>query len=320
MSDPASEFDGPWKEALDLYFRYFIELFFPEIDRDVDWERALEFQDKELQQIAPTAATGRGIVDKLVKVWTRHGKQECVFVHVEVQTQNDPNLAQRMYQYNHRLEDKYGSMPVSLAVLGDYGRGWRPTEFQAGRWGCEVKFTFPVAKVADWRNKEHKLEQSPNPFTAFILAHLKTVETDRNPDDRLTWKLRVVKRLYDRGMSYTDLLQMFRLIDWMMTLPPDLANTFTRDIEAFEKEKEMPIITPSERLWKEQGRTEGRTEGRFDGIQLGLKLRFGSPGLDLMPRVRQLTDPGAVETFFNAIETAPDLGALRNMLPPQPQV
>ena len=318
MSEPAAEYDGPWKEALDLYFRPFVELFFPEIDRDVDWERELDFQDKELQKIAPAAAAGPGVVDKLVKVWTRRGGQECVFVHVEVQTQNDPDLARRMYRYNHRLEDKYGQMPVSLAVLGDIGRGWRPTEFRAGRWGCEVRFTFPVAKLADWRDKEHVLEQTPNPFTAFVLAHLKTVETARDPAERLTWKLRVVKRLYARGMSQADFLQLYRLIDWMMTLPPELHDTFGRDIDAFEKEKAMPFVTPREQQLMDRGFAKGRTEGRLETIRLGLKLRFGQPGLELMPQVSSLADPAAVESFLSAVETAPDLDALRNLLPPQP--
>ena len=66
----------------------------------------------------------------------------------------------------------------------------------------------------------------------FVLAHLKTVETDRSAADRLTWKLRIVKRLYDRGMSDTDLLQMYRLIDWMMTLPPVQTEEFDADIES----------------------------------------------------------------------------------------
>ena len=80
----------------------------------------------------------------------------------------------------------------------------------------------------------------------------------------------------------------------------------------------MPFITPRERDWLAQGEAKGETRGRLDGIQLGLKLRFGANGLALMPRVRQLTDPAAVEVFLNAIETAPDLGALRAMLPPEP--
>ncbi len=317
MSDPAAEFDGPWKEALDLYFRQFVELFFPDLDREIDWERELDFQDKELQQIAPGAAAGRGVVDKLVKVWTKRGKQECVFVHVEVQTQNDPDLARRMYQYNHRLEDKYGSMPVSLVVLGDYGRGWRPTEYEAGRWGCTVKFTFPVAKVADWRDKEHKLEHSPLPFTGFVLAHLKTVETDSSPADRLTWKLRIVKRLYTRGMSHTDLLQMFRLIDWMMTLPPAQADKFEADIVAFEKEKQMPIITPTEQRWLDKGEAKGRGKGHIDGIEAVLDVRFGADGLALVPRIRQISDPVVLEQLLRVSKSAPDLEAFRAMLPPQ---
>ena len=75
----------------------------------------------------------------------------------------------------------------------------------------------------------------------------------------------------------------------------------------------MPYITSIERLALDQG----RAEGRLDGIELGLKLRFGQPGLDLMPHVREIKDLSTLDTFFRAIETAPDLDALRNLLPPQ---
>lgn len=315
MSDPAAEFDGPWKEALDLYFQPFVELLFPDIAVEIDWSQPVGFQDKELQQLTADAVTGRGTVDKLAKVRTRQGQEEWVFVHVEVQTQHDSDLARRMYQYNHRLEDRYGHMPVSLAVLGDYGREWRSAEHRAGRWGCTVRFEFPVKKVSDWRGQEDELQASPNPFAAFALAHLKTVETDRSATDRLEWKLRIVKHLYDRGLGRADLIQLARLVDWMMALPPAEAQRFDADITAFEKEKQMPFITPREREWLAQGQAKGQVQG----IQLGLKLRFGADGLALVPRVQQITDPSALEAFLNAIETAPDLDALRALLPPEPQ-
>ncbi len=233
-----------------------------------------------------------------------------------MQSQHDAGFAGRMYAYNHRLQEAHGRMPVSLAVLGDESRGWRPGAHRDGRWGCEVKFTFPVAKLADWRDREHVLEQSPNPFAAFGLAHLKAVETDRKPDERLTWKSRIVKRLYDRGMSHTDLLQLFRLIDWMMTLPPVLTNLFVRDLQEFEEERAMPIITPTEQMWLEQGEARGRAEGRHDGIELGLKLRFGPAGVALMPRVREVKDPAALGSLLTAVETATDLAAFAALLPP----
>jgi hypothetical protein len=315
VSDPAAEFDGPWKEALDLYFRPFVEFLFPPVGREIDWERPVEFHDKELQKIAPGAEAGTGAVDKLAKVWTRQQTEEFVFIHVEVQSQYDSNLARRMYQYNHRIEDRYGSMPVSLAVLGDYGRAWRPTEFTAGRWGCEVKFTFPAAKVADWRGREEELEREANPFAGFVLAHLKTVETDDAPADRLSWKLRIVKRLYDRGMSGPEIVQMFRIIDWMMTLPPGLAAKFETNLDAFEKERQMPFITPTEQRWM----NKGQAKGHIDGIEVVLELRFGAEGLALMPRVRQIADPAVLEQLLRASKSAADLDAFRQMLPPEPQ-
>jgi hypothetical protein len=218
-----------------------------------------------------------------------------------------------MYRYNHRLEDRYGRMPVSLAVLTDDDRWWRPEQYQAGKWRCLVKFHFPVVKLMDYLGRERELEESPNPFAAFVLAHLATNVTQGNPTARLEWKLRIVKGLYDRGMSQAEIRKLFRLVDWVMALPSPQASEFSQDMEAFEKEKGMPFITTTERVWLE----EGRAEGRIDGIELGLKLRFGQPGLDLMPRVRSVKDASALEVFLKAIETAPDLDTLRNMLPPQ---
>lgn len=71
-----SEYDSPWKEALEVYFERFVAFFFPSIHADIDWNRGREFLDKELQKIAPEAATGRRTVDKLVKVWRKNGEEE----------------------------------------------------------------------------------------------------------------------------------------------------------------------------------------------------------------------------------------------------
>jgi hypothetical protein len=97
-----ADFDSPWKEALDVYFRAFLAFFFPLIHEDIDRSRGFESLDKELQQIAPQAAQGRRYVDKLVKVWRKNGRAVWVLIHVEVQTQRDRTFARRMYMYNYR--------------------------------------------------------------------------------------------------------------------------------------------------------------------------------------------------------------------------
>ena len=49
-----------------------------------------------------------------------------------------------MYVYHYRLFDRYGVDIVSLAVLADDRRGYRPHAYRRGRCGCEVHFRFPV--------------------------------------------------------------------------------------------------------------------------------------------------------------------------------
>ncbi len=64
-----SDYDSPWKEALDVYFQPFLAFFFPQVHADIDWGRGYELLDKELQAIVRKAIVGRRTVDKLIKVW-----------------------------------------------------------------------------------------------------------------------------------------------------------------------------------------------------------------------------------------------------------
>jgi len=91
----------------------------------------------------------------------------------------------------------------------------------------------------------------------------------------------------------------------------------------WERQDVEPSDPTYQLLWNE-GYKEGLAEyqplviGAYcDGIKLGLKLRFGPLGLELMDQVRVVTDTGLLDQFLMAIGTAPDLDALRNLLPPQ---
>ena len=52
MSD---EYDSPWKEILDLYFRQFMAFFFPDAHDDIDWVRGYETLEQELRQLTRDA-------------------------------------------------------------------------------------------------------------------------------------------------------------------------------------------------------------------------------------------------------------------------
>jgi hypothetical protein len=304
-----SDYDSPWREALDLYFQPFLAFFFPQAHADVDWSRGYETLETELQQVVREAALGRHRADKLVKVWLRDGQEAWILIHVEVQSQEEAAFPQRMFVYNYRIFDLYNRTVVSLAVLGDDRASWRPDRFGYGRWGCEVGMRFPMVKLLDYAADETALESNPNPFAAVVLAHLKTMETRRDPDARRAWKVRLIKGLYERGLSKEDVRQLFRLIDWMMDLPPAQFLQFWQEMRQYEQEKQVPYITSVERY----GREEGKREGLLEGITSCVKLRFGAEGSQLLPAIESLTDVDRLRTILKAIETATDLDEVRRL-------
>ena len=320
-----TDYDSPWKEALDVYFEPFVALLFPAAHADIEWSRGSEPLDKELQKILPQAKIGRRTVDKLMKVWRRDGEEEWLLIHVEVQSQEEPDFALRMYIYNYRLFDRYSRKVVSLAVLADDRPGWRPNQFGYSLWGCTIDFRFPLVKLLDYAERVEELEQDTNPFAAVVLAHLKSLETTQNPESRRVWKSRLVKGLYDRGFEREDIRQLFRLIDWIMGLPTDLDQRFWQEIEQFEKERRMPYITSVERFGIEKGRKEGERKGErkgekkgekkglLQGLGITLKMKFGEEGGRFLDELRKIDDNALLAGVFESVPKVKSLNELRKI-------
>ncbi len=315
--EPECEFDGPWKEAIEWFFEPFLDFFFPQVYANIDVERGHEFLDKELERIAPDSATGRGTVDKLAKVWMRDGQEQWLLIHVEVQSQEQSAFAERMYTYNHRLCDKYGTMPVSLGILGDDRLNWRPSEFVAGRWGCEVRFTFPTAKLLEYAARERELTTDSNPFAAVTLAHLKTLETRGDPSARVQWKLALVRSLYDRGLDKRRVRLLFKTIDWIMTLSPPRETIFMNEIYEAEKKQPEPFLYPYQIALQTLERIQERNQNAYENIESILDVKFGEAGVALMPRVLQITDSAALKSLLRFLVMVPDLDAVIERLPPE---
>ncbi|HLO47218.1 MAG TPA: hypothetical protein VK211_02190 [Kamptonema sp.] len=47
MNEPQADFDGAWKQALDIYFEAFLAFFFAEVHALIDWSipPVLDFQE-----------------------------------------------------------------------------------------------------------------------------------------------------------------------------------------------------------------------------------------------------------------------------------
>lgn len=286
MTEQRADYDNPWKEALSLYFPAFIEFFFPHIDTNIDWNRGYEFLDKEFQQIVRDAEIGLREADKLVKVWRLDGEETWVLIHIEVQSQVQSVFAERMYVYNNRIFDRYRRKVVSLAVLADDQPSWRPTQYSYEIWGCQVLLKFPIVKLLDYQ--QLTLEANANPFAVIVLAHLTTQRTSKDPQGRYQGKMRIAKSLYQRGYSRQDILELLRLIEWMMTLPEGLERDFEQELIRFEEENRMPYILSYERRV---------LQARQEDILEVLKVRFVNVPNSLEEAINQIQDELLLKTL-----------------------
>jgi hypothetical protein len=293
------DYDSPWKDALELYFPVFLALLFPHIHADIDWSRKHVFLDKELQRMLPKGGRGRQYVDKLVKVWRKNGREAWVLIHVEVQTTREAEFPARMYAYNTRLADRYNRRVVSLAVLADDDANWRPSQYEDELWGWSVRMRWPTAKLLDFADHVPELERSKNPFARVVLAHLKALETRDDPEHRRAWKFRLVRGLYERGFRKEDMRQLFRLIDWLMELPPRVQRQFDREVNAYEEGRTMPYVTSWERT------------GMRKLLEDALRTKFGEAGAELMPTITDLNDAEKYVALNRVILTATTLDEVR---------
>ncbi|WP_159785766.1 transposase [Sodalinema gerasimenkoae] len=311
-----NDYDSPWKEALEVYFPDFMAFFFPQAYEDIDWSRGYEFLDQEFQQIVRDAELGKRLVDKLVKVWRKDNQEALVLIHLEVQSQYEAQFNQRVFVYNYRIFDRYKLPVASLVILADDRPNWTPKNFGYELWDSKISFEFPSVKLLQYQDQWDQLQEDVNPFAVMVMAHLKTQATRQQPDQRLQWKLEVTKSLYRRGYSRQNILELFRLVNWIMTLPEELELSFNTEIAAFEEEEKMPYITPLERFAQEAGVSAGvLTRGREDILDI-LETRFGPVPSSLSDRINAIDDATYLKTLLIQAVTLPSLEDFEQAIAP----
>ncbi len=268
MSD-CDDYDSPWKDILTLYFRQFMLFFFPDLSLKIDWDRGYESLDKELRQITREAETGGRLADKLFKVWKKNGEDAWVLAHAEVQAQRKKDFPRRMFVYNYRIFDLYERPAVSLAVLADESPGWRPCVYSHKLWGSRMALRFRMVKILDYKRKPEELAESDNVFAVVVAAHLRTAETKKDSRERFRYKIELTKEMYRRGLDKSDIINLYRFIDWIMRLPEDLEKAYHHEIIKFEEERKMQYVTTAERIGMEKGELIGMEKGETLGIKKG---------------------------------------------------
>jgi hypothetical protein len=271
-----SDYDSGWKEIIEIYFSQFVKFYYPELDKIIDYEKGYEFLDKELLEIITESNVGNREADKLVKVYLKSGEEKWILFHIEVQVQKAKDLAQRMYIYNYKIFEKYKKDVVSILILGDDNKTYRPSKYERKYEGCRLLFEYKLVKLIDY-NKTN-LERNKNVFATITLSHLKALEAGSDKEKKKIFKLELVRKLRKKGYTIDELKNLHKFIDWLIRLPVEDEKEIKEEVKKIEEVIKMPMILTAERIAMEEGKKEGKKEGKFEVakrmLKKGLDLKF----------------------------------------------
>jgi hypothetical protein len=125
----------------------------------------------------------------------------------------------------------------------------------------------------------------------------------------------LILNLLGRKLDREEMRQWYRWLDWLLDLRPEHAKALWQELGRLEKEKHVPFVTYAERYGMEKGLVKGRVEGLLAGLETALELKFGAPGLEPLPTLRQVDDPARLAGVLQALRQAASLDDLRKMLP-----
>ena len=281
--------DSPWKEALEVFFRPFMDFLYPDIGQLIDWQQPVEFLDKELQKITRKAKSSRRYADKLVKVQFLNGTEKWILIHIEVQGSAEADFAERMFVYYYRIRDRYQKPVISLAVLTDTQPGFRPNHYTDGIAGCAVRFEFATVKLLDWQDKTDELLNHDNPFGLLIAAQLtaKLIKDGKNRVDNLIGYYRLAA---EKNLPREQVTQLVVFLEWLVALPEDITPYYNEQLAHLEEDHKMTYISIIERQGIQKGLEEGIEQGRAATLYKLLQLKFSECAAEYEQRLFQANE------------------------------
>src|SRR5438552_4609019 len=102
------------------------------------------------------------------------------------------------------------------------------------------------------------LKGSREPAAIVVLANWAVQQAARDDERRFELKWDLTRRLFEIGLGKADILELYRLVDWLMKLPRELEARFLKQVYEFERQKTMPYVTSAEQFGIEKGIERGQ--------------------------------------------------------------
>ncbi len=125
----------------------------------------------------------------------------------------------------------------------------------------------------------------------------------------------MVRLLYEQGWDKQRILDLFAVLDWMMSLPEGLEKKLWQDIQLIEGETQIPYVTSVERLATQRGVHQGMQQECLALVTRQLRHKFGlSPVLETALARLKIHQLAELEELADALLDFKETGDLQGWL------
>ncbi len=224
LNEKIPDYDQLWKAVITELFEEFLLFFAPDLYEQVNFETPPQFLEQELLMIIPDSDSNKRVADKLIKLLLKSGEEQWVYVHIEVQGNNDPIFPKRMFQSFYRIMDLYDQRIYALALFTDNVPISKLEKYQYEFHGTKLTYIYNTYHIAS--QSETALLQSNNPFALAILAGLYLIKSKKRNGTAFQYKLKLMRLLLEgniisKGEKRKYIQKLLIFIDHIIRLPED---------------------------------------------------------------------------------------------------
>lgn len=284
MSSSYPDYDQLWKDVITELFEEFLLFFAPALYENIDFNTPPEFLEQELHTIIPESSSKKRYADKLVKLRLKNGKEQWIFVHVEVQGDHDKHFPKRMFQYFYRVLDLYDHQIYALAIFTTNISKDKLNSYHYDFFGTKLNYHYNTYRIAS--QSESSLLESHNPFALAVLACFYLLQSKKDLELKYHYKRKLIKILLQDKMKVKEMKReyiekLFVFIDHLIRLPKDGEQKLIEEIRPLiEGESSMGLSLDNTSIakfyrneGKEEGIAEGLAKGKAEGLTLGQKQK-----------------------------------------------
>ncbi|AFY33147.1 hypothetical protein [Calothrix sp. PCC 7507] len=237
--------------------------------------------------------------DVLIRAQSSQGEEFLVLN--ELQLRYTSKMPRRMRAYTGLAEEKYDlpTYPVLINILKSK-HTQIPTTYTSNVGGLQARQDYRVINL--WEVDVNIVFQQPLPSLLPFVPILKGGENESTirealqilrSDEQLN-QLETVLAFFATFVLETKLVQ--EIMRWDMAVL-----------------RESPWYQEILREGEARGEARGRREELLSGIELALEIKFGNPGLELMPAIAQINDLQQFKAIQQAIKTVNSAEELRQL-------